>query len=384
MWERQACASVRTMTTQDVRASRPTGAPLDRWHGKPAAARAGATSPRPRRRWPRLVALAGGMIAAIVGLYVLLPRIAGLDETWGRLQDGNVAWIVVAGLCEIGSYAGYVVLLRGVAGGEDDARLSWRATWRLTLAGVAASRLLATAGAGGIALTAWALTRMGMSARTVATRMATFFVLLYGIFMAALVVAGLGLAAGWFAGPSPLALTIVPALFGAVVIGAVLALTHIPPTLGRTRALGDRARAGRGARLARVVAAAPATLGAGVRGAVALVRKRDPALLGGVAWWLGDLLVLWAALHAFGAPPPAAVLVMSYLVGQLGNLLPLPGGIGGVEGGMVGALVAFGEPAGLALAAVLTYRAFAFWLPTLPGAIAYVQLTHTLGHPQRD
>lgn len=39
----------------------------------------------------------------------------------------------------------------------------------------------------------------------------------------------------------------------------------------------------------------------------------------------------------------------------------------GVEGGMVGALVAFGEPAGLALAAVLTYRAFAFWLPTLPG-----------------
>ena len=70
---------------------------------------------------------------------------------------------------------------------------------------------------------------------------------------------------------------------------------------------------------------------------------------------------------------------MSYFVGQLGNTLPLPGGIGGVDGALVGALVAFGEPAGLAIAAVLTYRAFAFWLPTLPGAIAYVQLTRELG-----
>jgi putative heme transporter len=343
----------------------------------PAVAGRG-TPPARRRRWPRLVALGGGAVAAILALYVLLPRIAGLDETWGRLRDGDVTWIALAGLFELGSYAGYVVLLRAVAGGKETA-VSWPDSWRLTLAGVAASRLLATAGAGGIALTAWALTRMGMNARTVATRMATFFVLLYGIFMAAMVIAGSGLSAGWFAGPSPFALTVVPALFGTVVICAALALARIPPGFGRAR----RARAGRTARLARFIAEAPATLAGGVRGAVALVRVRDPALLGGLGWWVCDVLVLWAALHAFGTSPPAAVLVMSYLIGQLGNLLPLPGGIGGVEGGIVGALVAFGQPAGLALAAVLTYRAFAFWLPTVPGAVAYVQLTRALGHPER-
>ena len=65
---------------------------------------------------------------------------------------------------------------------------------------------------------------------------------------------------------------------------------------------------------------------------------------------------------------------MAYFVGQLGNLLPLPGGIGGVEGAMVAALVAFKIDAGVALVAVLSYRAFAFWLPTVPGAIAFVQL----------
>lgn len=172
--------------------------------------------------------MVAGVVAAVVGLCVLLPRLAGLDETWGRIRDGDPGWIAVSAVLELGSYAGYVLLLRGVVGRVGDGNLSWREGWRLTLAGVAASRLLATAGAGGIALTGWALARMGMSARTVATR------------------------------------------------------------------LRDR--------------------------------------------WGG--------------------------------------------GGTVGALVAFGEPAGLALAAVLTYRAFAFWLPTLPGAVAYVQLTRRLGHPK--
>ena len=49
---------------------------------------------------------------------------------------------------------------------------------------------------------------------------------------------------------------------------------------------------------------------------------------------------------------------------MLGNLLPLPGGIGGVEGGMIGAFAAFNVDAGLAVVAVLAYRAFTFWLPT--------------------
>ena len=81
--------------------------------------------------------------------------------------------------------------------------------------------------------------------------------------------------------------------------------------------------------------------------------------------------MLYAAFRAFGQLPPLAVLIQAYFVGLLGNLLPLPGGIGGVDGGMIGALVAFGVSGSLALIAVLTYRFFAFWLPTIPGVIAY-------------
>ena len=60
--------------------------------------------------------------------------------------------------------------------------------------------------------------------------------------------------------------------------------------------------------------------------------------------------------HAFGTPPPFTVIWMAYFVGMLGNLLPLPGGIGGVEGGMIGAFAAFGVDFDLAVLAVLSYR----------------------------
>jgi len=70
--------------------------------------------------------------------------------------------------------------------------------------------------------------------------------------------------------------------------------------------------------------------------------------------------------------------LLAYFLGMLGNLLPLPGGLGGVEGGMIGAFAVFGVEFNLAVLAVLTYRGIAFWLPTLPGALAYLQLRRTV------
>ncbi len=109
-----------------------------------------------------------------------------------------------------------------------------------------------------------------------------------------------------------------------------------------------------------------------------MLKRRDRSILGAVAYRGFDIGVLWASFHAFGHSPPGAVLVMSYCIGQLGNALPLPGGVGGVEGGMIGAFLAFGVPAHLAVIAVLAYRTISYWLPTVPGAIAYAGLRHSL------
>jgi hypothetical protein len=46
---------------------------------------------------------------------------------------------------------------------------------------------------------------------------------------------------------------------------------------------------------------------------------------------------------------------------------------------MIGAFAAFGgESKDSIVVAVLTYRAFAFYLPTIPGALAYLQLRKTV------
>jgi uncharacterized membrane protein YbhN (UPF0104 family) len=334
----------------------------------------------PRSTFTRRQILAFLVFAAvaIALLYGLLPKLAGLDDTWERIKNGDPAWLALAFTLELLSFAGYVALFRGVFS-CDDVSLSWRASYQITMAGLAATRLLAAGGAGGVALTAWALRRAGMRARTVAARMTAFLVLLYGVFMLALLFVGVGLRSGVLPGDAPFALTVIPALLGAVVIAAALALALVPHDLDRRVAREHPARTRR-ARLLRWLATVPAAVGTGVRDAIAMLRTRDPRLLGAVAWWGFDIGVLWACLHAFGESPPIAVVIMAYYVGMIANLLPLPGGIGGVDGGMIGALIAFDVDAGAALVAVLSYRFFAFWLPTLPGAVAYFTLVRTVRH----
>jgi uncharacterized protein (TIRG00374 family) len=313
---------------------------------------------------------------SLAALYFILPQLAGLDDTWARIERGRPAWIAAALLLSAGMFIGYVGLFRGVYAGVSD-RIDWSVSYQITLAGLAASRLFSAGGAGGLVLTAWALRRAGVARRMVADKTMAFLVLTYFPYVLATVVCGFGLHWGLFRGEDPFAFTFVPAVFGVIAMAICLALAIVPTDL-HSRVEPFAARKGRVGRLAQQLAQAPAATSAGVREAMRHLRTRDPALLGAVLFWAFQIAVLWAAFQAFGDPPPVAVLTQAFFVGMLGNLLPMPGGVGGVEGGMIAALAAFGVPAGLAVVAVLVYRAFAFWLPMIPGVIAFLQLRRTV------
>jgi putative heme transporter len=317
-----------------------------------------------------LITLSALVVAAAAGWF-LVPKVGELGHTWTRVSSGDPAWLLAAVGLEVLSFVGYVVLFRAVFV-RSESRIDWRESYQITMAGLAATRLLAAGGAGGVALTAWALKRSGMDGRTVTRRMTSFLVILYGVYMGALLVDGVGLATGLWGVHAPVAVTIAPAAFGGIVIASALLMSRlrpvsVPPVDGRAGGLRLKLR-----HLALSVAA-------GVRGALGLARSAEPGLLGAFAWWGFDIAVLWASFHAFGAVPPVSVIIMGYFVGTLANALPLPGGVGGVDGGMIGAFLAFGVDPAVAVLAVLSYRAIAFWLPTLPGLIAYFQLRHTMG-----
>lgn len=301
------------------------------------------------RRAALPAAAAGALVIAIV---VLGGPLQAFADALKRAVAADPRWVVAAAGFELLSFGGYIALL-WLVGHRASNRLGLRETTQITLGGAAATRLLPTAGAGGAALTLWALRRSGMTTRSATRTLLTFLVLMYSIFLLSVAVTGyIDAIAG-----EPLALTALPA--GIATLGMVLAVsTALIP-------------AGRGGRLLR----AAGVFGEAMRHAIGHVRSFDARLLGAVAWWGFDMFVLWAMLHAFGSPPAIQVVVLAYFLGQIGNTVPIPGA---VSGGIVGALIAFGVDADLAIVSVLAYRAIAIWVPAPIGLVALGQLRRTI------
>lgn len=337
-------------------------------------------------RDPRRLAMLGlAFVGVVVAIYVLLPKVVGLDDTLHRLGDAEWYWIVVALGFNVAAFAAYVAIFRGILSGTDDPemerRLDFRASYQITMAGLAATRVFSAAGAGGLVLTYWALRKAGMPRRRAACRMVALLVLLYTVYLLALVIFGVLLRVGVLPGDNPVGGTIVPAAIAGSVLLVIGLIALIPQDFERRIARftqGYRRRA----TLAGRMASGPATLASGTRTAISYMRHPSRgalAVLGAVGFWAANIGVLWASFEAFGGDVPIGVLVQGFFVGMAANLIPSPaGGVGSVDAGMIGAFVLFGVPAAsVVFPAVLTYRVIAFWLPIPPGIVAFLQLQRT-------
>lgn len=319
------------------------------------------------------------------GIYVLFPRIVGLEGALSELGDGNPVWITIAVVLVFAAFASYVALFRGVVA-ERVLHLEWRESYQITMAGLAATRLFSAGGAGGVVLTYWALRKAGMPRRQSACRMVAFIVLLYGVYLGALIIFGILLRTGTLPGPDPFGLTVVPAIVAAGVISAFLLMALIPSDFER-RLERNTGEGWRG-RLARRLATVPATVATGTRTALAFARypsRGGLAVVGAVGFWATNVGILWASFEAFGLSVPLGVIVQGFFVGMAANLAPFaPGGVGAVDAGMIGTFVLFGLPGATVFTAVLTYRLIAFWLPIPPGVVAFFQLRRTVARWEAD
>jgi uncharacterized protein (TIRG00374 family) len=328
----------------------------------------------PEELHPRHLLVRTAEIGAIIALVVIaISALPGLGEVRARLQGAEPVWVVAVAVAEVGSCAGYLLVFRATF----CAQMPWGLSYDIAMAELAANSLLPAGGAGGLALGAWALRQAGMPTGHIGRRTVAFFVVTSAANFFALILVGLLAFAGIVSGKHDALLTLVPALITAL---GVLIVIGSPRLL---RALGSRGTEEEGsglrARASRSVRAGLTAAADGVEQAIALLRSRAfGVVVGSFAYMAFDIAALGFAFAATGAVPPFTTLVLGYLIGQLGNLIPLPGGVGGTEGALIGVFALYGANLAEATAAVLLYRLFQLLVPAFLGTPAFVMLRRKL------
>jgi len=320
---------------------------------------------QPRRLLRRAVP-AVLLLAALVAAVLLAP---GLGEARRRLDHASVGWLALAVAFEALSCWSYVVGFRPVF----CPRMSLRTASEISWIELGIGSIVPASGAGGLALGAWILRRDGMPRDEIVHRSVAFFALKSLTNFLAVVVIGVLLGIGLLGPHQPAWRTLVPAGLAAAAIVAVVAVAR---RKAPAQAAPDAPR------LRRWWTAARRSLNSGIETAGGLVANPS-VIAGNLGYWAFDNAVLWATFHAVGASPPITVILLGYLIGQLGGALPLPGGIGGIDGGLIGTLIVYGASANPTVAAVVAYRLILFWLPLVGGAIALFSLRRGLNDPDR-
>jgi uncharacterized membrane protein YbhN (UPF0104 family) len=310
-------------------------------------------------RLRRRIAIVLGALGILVLIALLAP---GLGQVRDALADASAGWILVAIALEVASCLSYVLIFRPVFCNQ----MPWRRSLQIGLAEVATGSIIPASGAGGLALGAWVLHRGGMPSDRIARRSVAFFLIKSSINFIAVAVIGAVWALGLIGPDISLLGTALPAAAAVISIAAVVLVARLGPgtppgpDAGKTR---------------RALSATRRSLIGGTGEALELFRSRDLTLLGGaIGYWAFDNAALLAAYAAIGHTPALSIVLMGYLIGQLGGLLPLPGGVGGIDGGLIGVLVLYGAAVAPTVAAVLAYRLILFWVPLVVGAPAFVTL----------
>jgi uncharacterized membrane protein YbhN (UPF0104 family) len=298
-------------------------------------------------------------LALAVGLLLAVPGLKGVATTVANMQT---AWVIVAVVLEVLSCASYVLSFLQVFDRAPLPLGSW-----VALSEEAFGAAVSLGGVGSLALGAWLMVERGAPARRIAERSAVLFLYTSAINVITLILAGLGLFLG-LPGPRNPVLSIVPAAVGAVVLVLFLLLPRYVD--------GIVARVGPGRLHAFLTETA-----ASVRDTQRLTFHPDWRMVGAIGYLWFDIAVLFACFAAAGQAPPLAPVVLAYQIGYLSNFIPVPGGIGVLDGSMIGMLVLYGAGGTVATAATLVYHAISVWVPAVCGTIAFIVLQKTKRRP---
>jgi uncharacterized membrane protein YbhN (UPF0104 family) len=307
-------------------------------------------------RLKRSLLILAVVVLVVVAAITLVPGLGSLRE---RFAGASPGWLTFAAVLQLGSCASYVLVFRGVF----CRHMSWVTSTEIGLSELAANSVLSVGGAGGLALGAWILRRGGLPVSYIARRTVAFFLITSAANTVFLVLGGIGLATGALPGSPSWWMGALPAAIAALVIALAVLAGRFVRRFPRAKVVAD-----------------------GVSEALRLLRTGDLLILFGAAgYMLFDVAMLGVCFIAFGNPvPPVGVLLVAYIIGQLGGLIPIPGGIGGVDAGLIGTLVLYGVDATDAAVAVIAYRGLLLAIPAVLGLPALAVLRRRLRAETHD
>lgn len=309
--------------------------------------------------WRAAIAVVAALLVA-VGVGALIARAAGFARVRDAITAADSSWFLVCFIAEVAAFGAYAVVVREAFEWRKGPRIRYGLSVHVTLASLGATRVVAAAGAGGLAVTYWCFRRGGFATRDALVRVLGLNTLVYLVFGVGAWIAAL-LATLGVLGSAPLALTLPWLLVVPFCLVAARYVTDPDRFSGLDLSRGNVVRKG----LAYAIA------GAGWVREMLQDGARRPSLAGAAVYWAGDIVCLWAALHSVGISLPVAELVLAYATGYAAMVLPLPlAGVGGVDAAMTFALTAVGISLAPALVAVAVYRLFGFWVPTIPALAA--------------
>jgi uncharacterized membrane protein YbhN (UPF0104 family) len=299
-----------------------------------------------------LIALAGGLLLAVPSLH----------DVKREIDHMAIGWVVLAVGLEALSCVGYILAFLQVF---DRAPIRFGA--RVAMTELAFGAAVSLGGAGSVAVGAWLLVERGAKPSRVAERSAVLFLLTSAINVITLAVAGLGVWVGILPGKKDQLLSLLPGAVGVVVFLAFLA---IPP-------IADRISEGHTSRLSHWLKITGET----IRATANVLFRWDWRIVGAIGYLWFDIAVLWVCFHAIGHAPPIATVVLAYQIGYLSNLIPVPGGIGVLDGSFVGMFVLYGVNDTMATSATIVYHAISLWVPAMWGTICYLLLRRSRNDP---
>ena len=316
-----------------------------------------------RRGLLTLATLTAFGIASVVAL----GRTRGADDALQVLRETDPRWLVGCAALELLSLLAYARALRAFVEVDRSLAIGVSEARRLMFASLGGARLVAVGGAGGLAVMYWGFRQLGSDRQVALARVLGLNILVFGIF---------GLI-GWAAAVARL--VVPPIGTGVPLVLAIAWSLAIPACVAaalRLRNLGDATRipSEHPTRREQGVLAVSGGLKM-VRDIALRARHHRRMLLAGATYWLADIGCLALSILAVGAGIGPVEICLAYVTGYVAMLAPLPtGGFGAVEAAVTASLTVVGVSISVALASVAIWRAFNFWLPTVPALVALARL----------